>query len=337
MDVGTIGGHEAGQLGVVVIGRNEGSRLPRCLISLLKVGAPIIYVDSGSSDGSSDRARNHGVKVVDLDPSRPFTAARARNEGFRCLMQLQPTTIYVQFIDGDCEVMDGWFSSAIQTLQSEKHSAAVAGRRRERDPYGTKYNLLCDIEWDTPVGEAKACGGDALVRVSALMEVGGYDPSVIAAEDDDLCVRLRQRGWKILRINADMTLHDADMTTAKQWWKRQQRCGYAFAQVYERHKKTEVPHFSREIKSVLLWGATIPTVLALLMPVYGLGFALSVGIYGHLAWRVAKQTRSKGYGSREARLYGIHCALSKVPQVVGLCRYWFDRYQRRQALIIEYK
>ena len=37
------------------------------------------------------------------------------------------------------------------------------------------YNALCDEEWDTPIGEARECGGDALVRCAALDQIGGYN------------------------------------------------------------------------------------------------------------------------------------------------------------------
>src|SRR4051794_38450615 len=69
------------RVGVVVIGRNEGQRLVRCLQSLTPAGAPVVYVDSGSTDGSVQRARELGAKVIELDRSIPFSASRARNTG----------------------------------------------------------------------------------------------------------------------------------------------------------------------------------------------------------------------------------------------------------------
>ena len=61
----------------VVIGRNEGARLTACLASLEGQVRRLVYVDSGSTDGSAEAARLAGAEVVDLDMSRPFTAARA--------------------------------------------------------------------------------------------------------------------------------------------------------------------------------------------------------------------------------------------------------------------
>ena len=148
-------------IGVVVIGRNEGVRLERCLRSLMQGVGKVVYVDSGSTDGSPQLARSLGVEVLALDMRVPFTAARARNEGFSALQRLLPSMQLVQFVDGDCEVDARWLATAQAFLDQHPEVAVVCGRRRERFPERSVYNLLCDLEWDTPIGEAKACGGDA--------------------------------------------------------------------------------------------------------------------------------------------------------------------------------
>ena len=99
-------------IGVVAIGRNEGERLRRCLESLDGHGLTVVYVDSGSTDDSVALARSLSIEVVDLDMSTPFTAARARNAGFERLLQIDPGVRFVQFLDGDCEVADGWLERA---------------------------------------------------------------------------------------------------------------------------------------------------------------------------------------------------------------------------------
>ena len=151
-------------LGIVAIGRNEGDRLIRCLNSLqthLPKHIPIIYVDSGSTDNSIQEATQRGIDVVNLDMSIPFTGARARNAGFTHLLKTFPNTQYVQFIDGDCELLPGWVKSAIATLQTQTKTAIVFGRLRERHSNATIYNQLANMEWAIPPGEVKACGGIA--------------------------------------------------------------------------------------------------------------------------------------------------------------------------------
>src|SRR3990167_5804095 len=217
-------------IGVVVIGRNEVERLERCLASLVGAAGKIVYVDSGSTDASVPMAQGLGVEVVALDMSRPFTAARARNEGFACLQRLQPDIHFVQFVDGDCEVVDDWLAKAQAFLCEHPAVAVVCGRRRERFPQRSIYNRMCDLEWDTPVGEAKACGGDALMRADAFAAVKGFRADLIAGEEPELCVRLRAIGWKVWRLGEEMTLHDAAMTHFSQWWQRTLRGGHAFAE-----------------------------------------------------------------------------------------------------------
>src|SRR5512139_2136631 len=188
------------RVGVVIIGRNEGERLVRCLRSLASEQNQLVYVDSGSTDDSVNTARSRGADVVALDMTVPFTAARARNEGFKRMRKLYPQAEYVQFLDGDCELSPAWLEKAASFLDLNLSVAAVCGRRRERWPERTVYNMLCDIEWDTPIGEAKACGGDVLMRVDAFEEVHGFRPDLIAGEEPELCVRLRASGWKIWRL-----------------------------------------------------------------------------------------------------------------------------------------
>ncbi|HTV21572.1 MAG TPA: glycosyltransferase family A protein, partial [Polyangiaceae bacterium] len=145
-------------VGVVVIGRNEGERLKRCLRSLLEQGAgPIVYVDSGSVDDSVAFSCSLGVIVVNLDTSIPFTMARGRNAGFQELSRRFPSLRWVQFVDGDCEVRPGWIARARETIQARPDVAAVCGRRRERHPDASIYNRLADMEWNAPTGEVSEC------------------------------------------------------------------------------------------------------------------------------------------------------------------------------------
>ena len=243
--------------GVVVIGRNEGERLRRCLMSLPRAGA-IVYVDSGSTDGSVQLARHLGADVIELDMRVPFTAARARNAGFRRLREISPDIEYVQFVDGDCELIDGWLEDAISFLNAHADVGAVCGRRRERYPERSIYNWLCDREWDGPVGDVRDCGGDVMMRADALEAVGGYRDDLIAGEEPELCVRLRAADWRIWRLDRQMTLHDAAMTRFGQWWRRALRGGYAFAQGAYLHGSIARTLLLWESRRAWLWGIWLP-------------------------------------------------------------------------------
>jgi GT2 family glycosyltransferase len=324
-------------LGVVVIGRNEGERLVRCLRSLQGRAAALVYVDSGSSDGSVARAQELGAEVVLLPSDVPFTAARARNAGWMRLKELAPATRFVQFVDGDCEVAPGWLETAVARLASSPSVAVVCGRRRERHPDATIYNRLCDMEWNTPIGPAEACGGDALMRVEALEQVGGYDPSLIAGEEPELCLRLRRKGWAVERLPEEMTFHDAAMSRFSQWWKRSLRAGHAYAEGSSRHRDGSERFWRRETRSNWFWGLGVPSAAVLFAPAtLGLSWSLLAG-YPLLGAKIYRGKRKEGFSVPDARLYAAFCVLGKIPQAVGQLTYWKRRLSGEKAHLIEYK
>lgn len=331
------------RVGVVAIGRNEGNRLIRCLESVVGNVAAVVYVDSDSTDASVSRAKALGAEVVELDVSIPFTAARARNEGFARLQQILPNVNYVQMIDGDCEVVKGWLQVAAAALDGDEKLGVVCGRRRERYPSASIYNGLTDMEWDTPVGPARSCGGDAMFRAAALTHVGGYDPTVIAGEEPELCVRLRGANWKVQRLDAEMTLHDADMHHFGQWWKRNVRAGHAYAQGAAMHGAPPEKHNVKQVKSIVLWGVALPativllTLLSVVFSPFGLlAFLLSLG-YLLLGFKVWRYRTKHGDPSQASAIYACFTILSKFPNALGAMTYWKNHALGKQAKIIEYK
>lgn len=326
------------RVGIVVIGRNEGERLRRCLDSLGALGHPIVYVDSGSADGSAALARARGVAVVELDATRPFTAARARNAGFERLEELEPDLDFVQFVDGDCEVAPTWIAAAVAAMRAHPDAAVVCGRRRERFPERSVYNRLADMEWNTPLGEALTCGGDALIRADAFRRAGGFDPAMIAGEEPELCLRLRRAGGRVLRIDAEMTRHDADMTRFAQWWKRSYRGGYAYALGAVMHGRSPARHWVRESASIWLFGAALPVAsVGLAWPTGGASVAL-LAVYPIWWARIAlKRRRRAGDSPGDAATYAAFCMLGKLPQALGLGACLWHRWRGRTAGLVEYK
>ncbi len=324
------------QLGIVAIGRNEGDRLRQCLESVAGKATTIVYVDSGSTDGSVVLAQSLGVSVVELDLSTPFTAARARNAGFARLLELNSGVDYVQFVDGDCEIVEGWLEAAQQVLDRQPEVVVVCGRRRERYSQASIYNRLCDLEWDTPVGEAKACGGDAMMRVKAVKQVGGYNPSLIAGEEPELCVRLRQQGGKILRIDAEMTLHDAAMTRFSQWWKRTQRAGHAYAEGAFLHGAPPERHWVKESRSIWLWGLGIPAI-ALVGAGLTQGWSLLLFLgYPLMTFKIARSSQAMGRSAKDSWLYATACVIGKFANAQGQLQFYWNRLRGQRSQLIEY-
>jgi len=322
-------------VGIVVIGRNEGERLIRCLKSISGLVGHVVYVDSGSSDGSVEAAHKLGVTVVELDLRTPFTAAQARNAGFKRLLELEPRFEYVFFVDGDCEVYEGWLNNALQFLGGHRDVAIVCGRRRERYPERSIYNTLCDIEWGSyPIGETKSCGGDAVARVDAFRQVNGYRPELICGEEPDLCARLRQKGWRIWHLDVDMTLHDAAIYRFGQWWKRMLRGGYASAQGAALHGDPPALHWVKESRRAWVWGLYIPVTALLLAFVVGWWGLLLLGVYPiqwiRLACRARRFTRANW-------LWAGAMVVGKFPELLGQIRFLLDRYRHANSRLIEYK
>lgn len=321
------------KLGVVVIGRNEGERLRRCLESMHGQAA-VVYVDSGSTDGSVELAQMMNAAVVELDMGIPFTAARARNVGYQRLKEILPDLAYVQFVDGDCELVAGWLEKAAGFLDAHPEVAMVCGRLRERHPERSIYNLLCDIEWDAPAGETRACGGIAMARLPPLDAAAGFRPDLIAGEEPELCVRLRAQGWKVWRLADEMALHDAAMMRVGQWWKRSVRAGYAFAAGANLHGRGADRHRMRESRSAWFWGAILPAGILLATFKWGIWGMAPVGIYPLQIMRLCQRGRRT---PRENCLRAAFIVLGKFPEVVGQVRFLWHRWMGSAARLIEYK
>lgn len=312
-------------IAAVVIGRNEGARLRACLDAVQDRCDPVIYVDSGSTDGSVAEAQLRGASVVALDMTLPFTAARARNAG---LAQLPSEVALVQFLDGDCVMQAGWLAGAQAFLADHPQIAVVCGRRREIAPDASVYNRLIDGEWDTPVGEAKACGGDALMRVAPLCAVGGYRDTLIAGEEPELCLRLRQQGWGIWRLDAEMTLHDARILRFGQWWQRTKRAGYAFAEGAYLHGKPPERHWMSETRRAVSWGIALPLAIVVTVFLTGPWALLLLLIY---PVQIVRLARRRGY------TWAWHTVLGRFAEAQGVLTFYLGLLRGRRAKLIEYK
>ena len=322
--------------GVVVIGRNEGERLERCLASLSHSAGRLVYVDSGSSDASVAVARAAGMDVLQLDMRRPFTAARARNEGFHRLLQLQADLTYVFFVDGDCEVVQGWLDEAARFLDSRPDVAVVWGRRRERYPERSVYNLLCDIEWDSsPLGETRSCGGDAVMRVAALRQVNAFRSDLICGEEPELCARMRQVGWRIWHLALDMTIHDAAMYHLEQWWKRMVRVGYGYA-MFRRLDSvvSSEPQWVERSRQSWLWGIVLPGAILALALWFGWLALWLLALYPAQILRLALRGKRS---ARENWSRATALVLGKFPEMHGQLKFLLDRRRGVRTGLIEYK
>lgn len=331
--------HPAQRIGIVVIGRNEGERLQGCLDSLRGAGCPVVYVDSGSHDGSAQRARAQCERVVELDPARPFSAARARNEGYTALLSARPQLAFVQFIDGDCVLLPGWLDAAARAMDADAMRAIVVGPLHERAPEASVYNRLCALEWKSPAGDLRnfgALGGIMLVRTEVFARLAGFNEQVIAGEDSEFGVRVGAAGLKITKIDTAMATHDADMQRFGQWWARAVRSGHAIGQRFSLNGRGALRDCARERRSVLVWGIALPAAIVLLAPFTG-GASLLLALgYGVLGLRIARYRLAQGDSRADAALYARFTVLGRFAETVGFLKFQLNRLAGRYR-IIEYK
>jgi cellulose synthase/poly-beta-1,6-N-acetylglucosamine synthase-like glycosyltransferase len=331
---------ECPMLSVVVIGRNEGARLVRCLESIgqmnpLQGSVEVIYVDSGSTDGSLERATQFQVKVKRLESANPCAAA-GRNAGWR-----EAKAPIIFFLDGDTVLERNFVADTIAELNDPK-VAVVFGNRREIEPEASIYNRLCDLDWIAPSGAVEFCGGDALIRREVLERVDGFDERLIAGEEPEMCQRIRTLGFTILHVDRPMTGHDLAMTRFSQYWRRAVRSGYAYAEVSARFRSTDLPLWKTEARSNLVHGAVlIGIVLGALLVSIAMHsvfpIAAAFAIIAVLAIRTAIRFHWKTADLVTLLLFGLHSHLVHIPLLLGQLKYQLDRLGGRTRELIEYK
>jgi glycosyltransferase involved in cell wall biosynthesis len=330
---------DAPSLSIVVIGRNEGERLARCLES---VGAlrgfaevQVIYVDSASTDGSPETAARYGAQVVVVRPSRP-TAAVGRNAGWRLA-----SADFVLFLDGDTVLHPDFPQVAYDVMVADPHISTVWGHRREIHPEESIYNRVLDLDWIYAPGIVEACGGDVLMRTSALREVNGYDDHLIAGEEPELCRRLRARGYSIMHIDHPMTLHDLQITRWRQYWTRARRSGYAYAEVSDRFRHSNDPLWAadsrRSFTRAFVWIGTVAVALFTCLWFGALPLLFWVATFLGSSLRSAWKARWKDSNPMTLFLYGIHSQIQHLPICVGQLQFLRDKKAQRRRGLVEYK
>ncbi len=314
-------------LSIVVIGLNEAPRLEGCLRSALEASWPssrkeVIYVDSGSTDGSREIAERMGVRVLRLEDPEP-NASKGRNLGWK-----NARGELVQFLDGDMELHPDWPERGWAFLEEHPEVGLVAGIVSERHP----ENLFCrlfQLDWGDPVeGPVKKVGGAALYRMEALKKTGGFDPSLGGGEEPELCWRLRNRhGFAIWMLAVPMATHDLAMTSLRQWWRRAVRDGRSFASVATRFFWTSDPLWRKSLIRLLVVGSFLP--LAVLLSFLLSSFLPLVVYFLALGGLIARKTFQMWRKTGNAKLgflYALHVYLAKFPLALGAYGYLFRRF-----------
>jgi len=311
--------HPEPLLSVIVIGLNEAARLRAALTAVVS-GKPngfaleVFYVDSGSRDDSVQIARSvPGVQVLHLQNVRP-SAAKARNLGLR-----NARGDFVQLVDGDSVLQAGWMETGLRRLQQSADIACVFGHCTEMFPTQSVYMHVCSLDWHIAPGDHRLCGGNAMWRRDVLAANSWFDETLRYGEEPDLCARVRHSGYRIVCIDHPMVTHDLGMTRFRQYWRRGEATGMAYARVAARHWRLPERLWLRECVRNFLEPALWCAVAAL-----GWWLGRAPGAAGLLlAWwtlramQIGLAVRARASGWAHALLYGLHCQLIRLPVAAG--------------------
>lgn len=193
--------------------RNDAVRLQRCLNSILANEYPrdfieIIVVDNESTDGSAAAARGFGAMVI---TSAGDSVAAHRNHGARAAVGS-----LIAFADSDHEIDRNWIETAVDVLSDP--TVAATGSAYLTQPSANWVQQHYDGMRSRPLRREEVSwlgSGNFAVKRAAFERVGGYDQSLTACEDVDLCNRLRLAGHRIVADPNLRSVHFGDPNTLK--------------------------------------------------------------------------------------------------------------------------
>lgn len=198
---------------VIVPVRDDATRLRRCLQSIRNAALPggtteIIVADNGSRDDSPRVAADAGARVLvlpDLKVSALRNSAAAAAAGD-----------VLAFVDADHELAAGWMAAAADLLREP--AVAAAGALYVDPPGGTWVQEIYGALRGRTKGRHNTDwlgSGNMIVRKEAFECVRGFDVSLEACEDVDLCRRLRSAGFHIVADERLLSIHHGDPSTLR--------------------------------------------------------------------------------------------------------------------------
>ncbi|MGM0398723.1 MAG: glycosyltransferase family 2 protein [Halobacteriota archaeon] len=258
-------------LSVVIITENEADRVERCIESVFDACQTVptfevALVDSASTDRTVELASEYPITVLRIPESDTVSCGAGRYVGDHFV-----DGEMVLHVDGDMELTESWLPRAIEHLEAEEDIAAIEG------------NL--DESTQTDVREVDKVGGVMLYDADKLGEIGGFDPYLHGYEDVDVGYRLRNAGYRLLKLPEVSAIHhdEAGMGEPVRRWRQ----GYFFAPGQAIKKSLTTPAvlvrlIRRQRYKLLLLGWTVLGVFGigtgLLFPIWFLLSAAGFGI-----------------------------------------------------------
>lgn len=303
---------------VVIPVRDNASGLTR-LVAALR-GLRVVIVDDGSTVpvAESDFAGMRcDVHVLRHDRSKG--PAAARNAGLAVC-----TTDLVAFLDSDVVPRKGWLEALLGHF-CDPAVALVAPRivaLYQSDSVVARYEAVrssLDLGLReapvVPFGTVSYVPSAAIIcRRSALLEVGGFDESLVSGEDVDLCWRLNEAGARLRYEPIAMVAHD-HRTELRKWFARKTFYGSSAAPLTIRHPGKTAP--------LVISGWTL-VVWMLVARGSGIGYLASIAVAAVTGRRIAKSLASVQTEPMEVAVVAAQGLWSAALQLASaICRhYW---------------
>ncbi|WP_342421561.1 glycosyltransferase family 2 protein [Paenibacillus sp. FSL E2-0178] len=204
---------------IIILTLNQLPLTIQCLESI-KRGTPeeheIIIVDNGSKDGTVNYLKFHYPEITLIENAENLGFAKGCNQGVEVADGEQ-----ILFLNNDTVVPPGWLAPMLRALESDSTvgmSGPVTNYISGHQCVPVTYSELKDMEefaqeyCEARRGSVKEVrrliGFCLLVKRSVLDEIGCFDERYGLGnyEDDDLCLRAIQHGYKLL-IAEDSFIH----------------------------------------------------------------------------------------------------------------------------------
>jgi glycosyltransferase involved in cell wall biosynthesis len=172
----------------------------------------VIVVDDGSSDGSIDRLRIYGDRLL-LQCGPNKGACHARNEGLRLARDEGAT--YVLFLDADDFLEGPMLAGAAQVAATESadivlsnmHLLYPGNRREERFVYSGQFQIAPETFFEGWMRGNYFNPSAILWRLEFIDQVGGWDESLSRAQDLDITLRAMFHGPRIYKNEEGAAIH----------------------------------------------------------------------------------------------------------------------------------
>lgn len=232
-------------LSVVIISKNEDGNIARCIESVIEAtkdisDSEIILVDSASTDKTIEIAMKYPIKIIQLCPSWPLSPGAGFYIGF-----YHTKGKYIQFYCGDSILDKQWLRNGLQVLEKNSQLAGVGGVVTQ-ELYDTRFaRAYVNYLKNLPVGETANLAGETLFKRDILLKVGTFNPYLKAGEEGELCFRVIDSGYKLLRLPFHMSHHVGCHTeTFLSYLKKMNR--YTIAQ-------GQILRYSVDCKRIFIW------------------------------------------------------------------------------------